>query len=149
MSANWLGALDTSFWNTGRVVDGKAQHPVDKFWAERFLVYDNDPASGPLRKPDCDFATDSDNCKGGGKVATAGLRGHWFPFGGGASKCPGEALAKRSMLSAVAMALMHLHIRLDDPIGAGNVKSGHRALPFGSHSFDRAVPGRLKRRIAS
>ncbi|KAL9106330.1 MAG: hypothetical protein Q9187_008571 [Circinaria calcarea] len=37
--------MDENVWNTK---DGA--RPLDKFWAERFLVYPNDPLSGPLRK---------------------------------------------------------------------------------------------------
>ncbi|KAL3962976.1 hypothetical protein ACCO45_004499, partial [Purpureocillium lilacinum] len=31
--------------------DGTPKHPLDKFWAERFLLYKDDPISGPFRQP--------------------------------------------------------------------------------------------------
>ncbi|KAF5964371.1 Nacht ankyrin domain-containing protein [Fusarium coicis] len=48
---SWLAGLDDSFWNSGGTLPGgNPQHPVDSFWAERFLEYPNDPLSGPIRK---------------------------------------------------------------------------------------------------
>ena len=35
---------DEAVWNTGRTLpNGQQEHPLDKFWAERFLEYPNDP----------------------------------------------------------------------------------------------------------
>lgn len=73
------------------------------------------------------------------------LQGHWFPFGGGASKCPGETLAKHTILSSVAMIMRHLKIQLLKPEDAASVKASHRTLPFGSHAFDRKVPVKVQR----
>ena len=40
--------MDPGVWNAGDAVN---PHPLDRFWAERFLVYPDDPQSGPLREP--------------------------------------------------------------------------------------------------
>ena len=38
--------MDEEAWNTGQA----NKHPVDCFWADRFLVYQADPGSGPRRR---------------------------------------------------------------------------------------------------
>lgn len=50
LSTSWTGGHDPDFWNTGGVLsDGSNEHPVESFWAERFLKYEDDPTSGPVR----------------------------------------------------------------------------------------------------
>jgi cytochrome P450 len=92
-----------------------AQHPVEAFWPERFL------SSRRAR------------------LVKAGIAGNWFPFGGGASRCPGESIARYTTLSCVATVLKSLDVRLSDPGSAAKVGSRHRTLPFGLHSFDKPV----------
>ncbi|KAF5986493.1 nacht ankyrin domain-containing protein [Fusarium coicis] len=151
---SWLSGLDSSFWNTGGTLpDGKSQHPVDKFWGERFLQYPDDPLSGPVRKEHSSHQnpaakapqrSESDDCSA--QLVTKGTQGHWFPFGGGTSKCPGEALAGQTILTTVVFMLCNFDIELCAPKEAGEIRSQHRALPFGSHAFDRPVPIRIRRR---
>ncbi|KAH8747326.1 cytochrome P450, partial [Diaporthe sp. PMI_573] len=116
MFPNWLGSVNSLFWNASDVPWGKTKHPVEAFWAERFL--------GDRRKA----------------LVKAGLAENWFPFGGGASKCPGESLARHTILGSVVMLLRSLDIRLLDPAAAAKVGSHHRTFPFGSHAFDKEVP---------
>jgi hypothetical protein len=116
MFPNWLGSVDDYFWNASDVPCETNKHPAETFWAERFL--------GGRRKA----------------LVKAGLAGNWFPFGGGASKCPGESLARHTMLGAVVVVLMSLDLRLLDSAAAAKVRSRHRTFPFGSHAFDREVP---------
>ncbi|TDZ58627.1 Cholesterol 7-alpha-monooxygenase [Colletotrichum trifolii] len=148
MTANWLGGLDSTFWNEGPVANGVPQHPVGTFWAERFLVYPDDPSSGPTRPKSSIVHEVTQNGKKSmqddskAKLANSGLRGHWFPFGGGAWRCPGETLAKNSILASVFMLLRDYDIELVNPENAVGVtaRHRHRTLPFGTHAFDRAVP---------
>lgn len=156
MSANWLGGIDETFWNTGPVLsDGTPKHPLDKFWAERFLLYKDDPISGPFRQPaylrqgSLPIPEASEKRDRDAKLVTSGLHGNWFPFGGGASRCPGEAMAKQTMFATTAITLRFLQIELDDPLTASQTKSYHRTLPFGTLSFDRAVPIQMRRRRES
>ncbi|KAF4917555.1 25-hydroxycholesterol 7-alpha-hydroxylase [Colletotrichum viniferum] len=157
MTASWLGGLDTTFWNEGAVVDGVPKHPVDTFWAERFLNYPDDPGSGPLRKADIypladqfpiisDTKTTTDDSTA--TLSTSGLRGHWFPFGGGAWRCPGEALAKNTILVSVWSLLRDFDVHVTDRTAASKVVSEprHRTLPFGTHAFSRLVPVDVTRR---
>ncbi|KAH6883874.1 cytochrome P450 [Thelonectria olida] len=154
MFPSWLSGLDDSFWNTGRTLsEGGPQHPVDTFWAERFLQYPDDPLSGPARteslghQPSVEKEVPkSANDDRRAKLVTKGVQGHWFPFGGGVSKCPGEALARQTILISVAFMFHNFEIRLSSPDEARKAGSKHRALPFGSHAFDRPVPITIRRR---
>ncbi|KAK2729286.1 nacht and ankyrin domain protein [Colletotrichum kahawae] len=157
MTASWLGGLDTTFWNEGGVVDGVPTHPVDSFWAERFLDYPDDPGSGPLRKADLyklaaqlpitsGTKTTEDDSRA--TLSTSGLRGHWFPFGGGAWRCPGETLAKNTILASVWLLLRDFDFHITDRTAASKVvlEPRHRTLPFGTHAFSRPVPVSITRR---
>lgn len=151
---SWLSGLDDSFWNTGRTLPGGgSQHPVDTFWAERFLQYPSDPLSGPTLKEclDHQFSADEEvpksiNDDRRAKIVTKRIQGHWFPFGGGASRCPGEALARQTILTSVVFMLHNFEIQLCAPDEARKTGSQHRALPFGSHAFNQTVPVLIRRR---
>ena len=73
---------DTSVWNTKNGL-----HPVDSFWAERFLVDPSDSSSGPLNtqftKPN-DAMPEHEHEKAGQRkyFSTEGLGGSWIPYGG-------------------------------------------------------------------
>ncbi|KAH8743866.1 cytochrome P450 [Diaporthe sp. PMI_573] len=122
MVSNWLGGLDSSFWNDGAGRRAGTKHPVEVFWAERFL---------------------GDR---GTRLVKAGMAGNWFPFGGGTSRCPGESLARHTILGSVAMVLNVLDVQLSEPGASANVGSRHRTLPFGLHSFDKPVPFTIRMR---
>lgn len=151
----WLCGLDDSFWNTGgSLPGGGSQYPVDTFWPERFLQYPNELLSGPTRKeyashqmPAGRVPPRSARDDRGARLVTKETQGHWFPFGGGASRCPGEALAKRTILTSVVFVLHNFDVQLCAPDEAREVDSHHRVLPFGSHAFDRPVPIRIRRRV--
>ncbi|KAF5974084.1 nacht ankyrin protein [Fusarium bulbicola] len=144
MFAGWLAGLDDSFWNTGRqLANGQAQYPLDSFWADRFLTYPGNPESGPTKMKPRPRGSSSKRPK----ASTAGLRGHYFPFGGGAFRCPGESLATQIIIVSVAMLLQNVHIKPSKPREAKKTRSGHRALPFGPHTFDRPVPVEVRRHI--
>ncbi|OLN97390.1 Cholesterol 7-alpha-monooxygenase 1 [Colletotrichum chlorophyti] len=162
MSANWLGGLDESFWNTGRTLNGVAEHPVESFWAERFLEYPDDPTSGPIQKQPSqlraqracahDHSASAKHSRDDSKARltnSPALRGHFFPFGGGAWRCPGETLAKNTILVSALMVLRDLDVDILEPMDAAEARSNHRAMPFGTHAFDRAVPVQIRQRSAS
>lgn len=73
-------------------------------------------------------------------LVTEGLQGHWFPFGGGSSRCPGETLAKRTILPSLALVLKYLDVEVLDSADAMQTESSHRTLPFGPHAFDKQIP---------
>ncbi|KAK1594135.1 cytochrome P450 [Colletotrichum navitas] len=146
--------LNESVWNTARQINGRTEYPVESFWAERFLEYTDDPRSGPLRKPPSTYA----NTIGTSPVKPfrddskarlpdpAALRGHFFPFGGGAWRCPGEILAKKTILVTAFLLPKELDVYIFDPMDAAKASSQHRMIPFGTHAFDRKVPIRCWKR---
>ncbi|KAF6821157.1 nacht and ankyrin domain protein [Colletotrichum plurivorum] len=161
MTASWLGALDASFWNEGVVAAGGGpEHPVDSFWAERFLEYPDDPASGPVRSAKAAYARANISARGStpktseddsrARIVNTGLRGHWFPFGGGAWRCPGETLARATILTSVQVLLQDFEVDVIDLEGARKVSSTHRhrTLPFGTHAFASPVPIKVRKRVA-
>ncbi|KAF4435541.1 nacht and ankyrin protein [Fusarium austroafricanum] len=150
MFTGWLAGLDESCWNTGQDLSGnKPQHPLEAFWAERFLECPGSSSiSGPAKKKRVQPARESPQRPtthmgtedARSKASVAGLRGHFFPFGGGAFRCPGETLAKQVIFASVAIVLQSYDLRLIDPDEARKIEPSHRELPFGLHSFDRPVP---------
>ncbi|KAH6623804.1 cytochrome P450 [Chaetomium tenue] len=156
LSIVWFGAHDPKFWNQGRIGrDGKPEHPLDKYWAERFLEYPDDPASGPVRKSD--EVINSALSKPGEKTAeddktakpinhTSALQGYFYPYGGGSRICPGRHLAKQEMLVAVAGIMKEFEIELLDPVSARQAKPDMRVFPTGAMGPDRKLPARIRRR---
>ncbi|OCK79060.1 hypothetical protein K432DRAFT_405929 [Lepidopterella palustris CBS 459.81] len=80
---------DETVWNTRA-----GEHPLDSFWAERFLIYPTDPRSGPVKRLGQQErsagkiqASQVDGDAGSSKteryVSFDGLAGFWIPFGGG------------------------------------------------------------------
>ena len=77
-----LPHMDEQFWNTKG-----GQYPVSEFWAERFLVEEGDPASGPVRpeartKEGRGGSGEKEDRKGKVSFTTEGLDGSWVPYGG-------------------------------------------------------------------
>lgn len=124
--------MDTTQWNTG--LDN--EHPIDTFWADRFIVYDDPLLSG------------SPNESGTDPQAKAGeprfeispsMSGAFIPFGGGSHACPGRQFAKRQALLVCAVLAANFDIELDKALepmqmdwsacGLGTLKP-LRALPY-------------------
>ena len=92
-------------WSTGGPGD---PHPINEFWAERFLVYPSDPNSGPLKLEhrgkgeiieDLESTTDGNNPI----FSVSGLAGAWVPYGGGRRQCPGRIFAKQEIILSAAI----------------------------------------------
>ncbi|KAM0081036.1 hypothetical protein ACKRZS_006802 [Fusarium odoratissimum] len=149
LSSSWVGGHDPDFWNTGHVQPGGVEeHPVESFWAERFLVYENDPASGPVRpiasaeKPA--KRTSEDDRKA--RSTIDGTQGYWYPYGGGTKMCPGRFFAKQELIAAVAVALHAFDIELVDPEAASKVRPNMDYFPFGTIPPKGKVAARIRRR---
>jgi cytochrome P450 len=136
MVASYVAHHDTNVWNQGTVED---PHPLNKFWAERFLIKTGSPHSGPLspsfsgRRMDASATTrpappirvDSmmQNLprKPGVKFSLDGLTGSWLPYGGGQSLCPGRHFAKQEMLMSLAIMSTCFDIEILEERGEANL----------------------------
>ena len=90
---------DDTIWNTKH-----GQFPLDKFWADRFLVYPGDLSSGPGLKSYAMTRLQYSSADCVSPVfTTEGVGGSYFPYGSGARVCPGRFFAKDVMLVALAL----------------------------------------------
>lgn len=110
-------ATNAEIWN-----DARGKHPLDRFWADRFLVFPDDPESGPLRKPlrvlnAKKLPTASGDAASAPTFSLDGLAGGWIPYGAGEFMCPGRHLAKQEMIGSFAMFLASYEVQLKMPEG--------------------------------
>lgn len=76
---------DIDVWNTQ-----DERHPIGEFWAERFLLFPNDPTSGPSKQRVSESLAAAQykgsetqiESPGGPKYSIDGLKGSFIPFGG-------------------------------------------------------------------
>ncbi|KAI9645540.1 hypothetical protein NHQ30_006282 [Ciborinia camelliae] len=103
LTSVWFAGRDKTIWNEG----ANGEHDVEDFWPERFIVYPNDPHSGP-RKRDSTKHTSENITEP--KVTTDTVKGSWIPFGGGMSTCPGRFYSKQEAIGGMAMFLTKFDI---------------------------------------
>ncbi|KUJ06800.1 cytochrome P450 [Mollisia scopiformis] len=118
--------MDSEAWSTGL----KNEHPVDQFWAGRFLKY---PSKSNTQLGDPTFSTKE-------------LEGSWIPYGGGPRQCPGRHFAKRQILltTALMVSLFDCEIIKDGK----DMKEDFTLKGFGSGVSHPAgkIPMRIRRR---
>ena len=114
--------MDKRNWNVGTA----NEHPVESFWADRFLTNVETAASAPAddaaRKAHWESdtrssappQTDSSRRSTGPKFPPNGYSGAWIPFGGGIHQCPGRHWVKLQMLLSFAMINDAFEIKLLD-----------------------------------
>lgn len=136
--------IDTEVWNTG-VND---EHPLDSFWAERFIKVAGDEQSGPrkcprqmascLAEPKCPQGTSQ------AKFAVEDVEGSWIPYGGGPRMCPGRHFAKREIILTTAMMVTMFDCEVMRDVRS--LKMDMRGFGFGTLNAVGKVPVRMRRR---
>ena len=91
-----------------RIGSAKDPHPLDQFWAERFLDYDTLPTKESISKENPDLSRNPRFCMDG-------LAGAWMPYGGGSNICPGRHFAKQEILLTAALLISTFDIQLEGP----------------------------------
>jgi cytochrome P450 len=138
-----------SLWSQGGEGD---PHPLTDFWGERFLVYPDDPTSGPLKSL-------ADKNKGGStkKVldpekrpeptfTTEGLAGGFVPYGGGPWMCPGRHFAKQEMVGSFALFCYYFEIDFDEE-EARKVEADMSFFGLGALPLKGQLPFRIRRKV--
>lgn len=140
---------DPAVWNIG---DTKNPHPLDKFWAERFLVYPNNPNSGPL-KPKSSLGMDNrlptkiqQGEPEAPKFSNSGLSGAWIPFGGGKHQCPGKNFAKQEIILCIAVMCLLFDIELSP---SAKLEASTDYYGLGTLPQKWKVPFRIRQRTTS
>lgn len=132
-------------WN-----NGNGKHPLDKFWADRFLIFPDDPESGPLRKPARqqyvkELPAPGDPSRPTPTFSLSGLSGGWIPYGAGEFMCPGRHLAKQEMIGSFATFLANYEVELRTPKG-WVPKSDYSYFATGTLPPLGEIPFRVRRR---
>ena len=110
------GAMNKDMWNAGSEED---PHPLHTFWADRFLIYPDDPSSGPLRQdkrqPEASLSRTGEETTNEPRFSLKGLKDVYTAFGGGSALCPGRHFAKQEVLNTLARLVLLYDIELDIP----------------------------------
>ena len=153
-----VAAMNSSVWNTGAPTadaDADAPHPLNRFWAHRFLILPDDPTSGPLRvhpaEPKAFIPASPASLHGnhGGNTArftTDGLAGAWVPYGGGNRQCPGRNFAKLEMIVGFAIILSTMEIELSGNENHEPRKPDTKYYGLGTLPPKGKIPFRFRRR---
>lgn len=89
--------MDKRNWNLGH----EEQHPVETFWADRFLRPRACDRSGSFTNKTA--STGAEKTTSGPHFSMNSYSGSWIPFGGGIHQCPGRHWVKLQMLLSFAM----------------------------------------------
>ena len=161
-------AMNPEIWSTG---GDDNPHPLDVFWADRFIVDPADPNSGPLKKPKgrnhnskansvtsqsnqaVNSANNNDNKENDHDTqkpyfSMEGLSASWIPYGGGQSHCPGRHFAKQQMIISNAIFLTAFDIELIEEEDKKRPNVDMSCFGFGAMPPDRKIPFRIRRRTA-
>jgi cytochrome P450 len=103
IASSWHEGRDRNIWNEGTQSD---PYSVENFWADRFIVYPNDPTSGPrkatpLEKARATTKSADDKPQFGAEL----IAGSFIPYGGGQKICPERFYAKQEAIGSVALFL--------------------------------------------
>lgn len=159
--------LDETAWNCGR--DGSK--PLTSFWPDRFLIYPNDPHSGPQKPPPFSnltsphspqdpFPSPSNSAPqhnnplpstANPTFSLSGMSGSWIPYGGGPRACPGRHFAKREIMSTCALMASMFDVEIacagnGNGNGNGDIEMNPVDYGLGTLRPVDKVPFRIRRR---
>ncbi|KAJ5811904.1 hypothetical protein N7474_008205 [Penicillium riverlandense] len=139
-------ARDQSVWNQGNIDD---PHPVNEFWPERFILYPDNPNSGPVLRT---IAQQQEKKSQASTISEPtfsldGTAGSWIPYGGGTRMCPGRHFSKKAMIVTMAMFLTAFEIELlidEEP----RIQPDLKYFMFGVMHPDGKIPARIRKRVS-
>ncbi|KFY81326.1 hypothetical protein V500_11534 [Pseudogymnoascus sp. VKM F-4518 (FW-2643)] len=152
MASSWQEARNRETWNQ-RGRNGE-EHDVEEFWAERFLVYKDDPLSGPrlvdaAKVKSGEEAEKAERAEGGEaappKFAPEKVAGQFIPYGGGENICPGRFYAKQEAMAGMALFLAKFEIELQLEPGRVLVPNKNQ-FGFGVMGPVGEIKARMRRR---
>lgn len=147
------GAMNKDVWNAGTE---EYPHPLENFWEERFLIYSDNPNSGPLRRQE------SAPCSSGQEPTASsptpekapseptfslkGLNGAYNPFGGGPGICPGRHFARQEVVCTLAKLALEYDMELRVSKG-WEPRMDSAFFPIGTLPPKDKVAFRVRRRL--
>ena len=148
-----MAHMDKRNWISGSM----AEHPVEEFWAERFLTNSGNTSHSPATSFSASArSTSSDPANTlpssaipssslpEPKFSLNGYRGAWIPFGGGISMCPGRHWVKLQMLLTFAIISSTFDIEL--LAGEKDLKVDLTRHGLGTLHPAEKVPFRIRRK---
>lgn len=137
--------MDEEYWNTRSGI-----HPLNRFWADRFLAYPDDLESGPSRLGRAEaHATQQKASKYSGgtpKFVTAGTSNSWIPYGVGERACPGRFFARREIMAFCAIMVQRFEVELVSLNAEEHVPTNDIFYGLGVQRPRDALPFRMRRR---
>lgn len=132
-------------WSTG----GRSNpHPVNDFWAERFLIYPSDPNSGPLKhsgNTERDRVTKLQYESNDKEpiFSLSGLSGAWIPIGGCRRQCPERTFAKQETILGATMFCSSVDVEFLTDV---KPEPDRRYYGLGGLPPKQQIPCRIRRR---
>jgi cytochrome P450 len=147
MAPSNFNTMNEKVWNTG---GPGSPHPVDTFWAERFLIYPDNPSSGPVRRDESSKpqVNRDDGSANTARYSEQGLKGAYFPFGGSLHPCPGRQFTQLEVLATLAVLVLDCDLEFQVESGwTPKMKTSHYGL--GTLPPAEKVPCKIRRKRRS
>lgn len=124
-------------------------HPLEQFWAERFLVEAGEEDEYQIHSKAAEKGMSGPNSERPMHFSLDGLEGCWLRFGGGQRICPGHHFAKTEILGAFVVLLSKFEWQLANAELARAVKPDTWRVPFRTMPLSSTVPVRFRQKGGS